>query len=221
MDVMVSDTIPGMITSRRPPVLRGQVTTVVLAAGRGARFAAAVPGGPPKLLADVGGMPLLAKTLANLRAGGATRLVVVIAPDTDTAVASLAADAGARLAVNSDPSRGMLSSVQAGLAGAALGPDDVCLVTPGDIPFVQSATVEAIVQAARDTGRSISPRFNGRGGHPVALSARLRATVAAAPPSQTLKDLIDADGPVRLPVTDPGILHDVDAPSDLSSAPLG
>jgi molybdenum cofactor cytidylyltransferase len=191
------------------------VTAVVLAAGRGARFAAAAPEAPPKLLADVGGMPLLAKTLANLRAGGATRLVVVIAPDTDIAVATLAADAGALIAVNSDPSRGMLSSVQAGLA-AASGAGDACLVMPGDVPFVLPSTIAAIVTAAVHSGRSVAPRFEGRGGHPVALSGRLRAAVINAPASHTLKDLLDADDPLRLNVADRRILRDVDVPDDLS-----
>lgn len=186
---------------------------IVLAAGQGTRFAAAAPQAPPKLLAPVEGVPLLARTLAQLRAGGVVRLVVVIGPDTDIAVGTLAADAGATLAVNSDPSRGMLSSIQAGLAAAAAG--TVCLVMPGDVPFVQPATIAAIIAAAAGTGRSVSPRLGGRGGHPVAVSLRLRAVVATAPPTQSLKTLLDEDDPIRIEVDDPGILRDVDTPHDL------
>lgn len=194
------------------------VTAVVLAAGQGARFAAAAPGAPVKLLTDVQGVPLITRTLAALRAGGVTRLFVVIAGDTDPAVGALAADAAATLVVNRDPSRGMLSSVQAGLAAALPGPDDPCLVMPGDVPFVLPDTVSVIVEAARQTSRSVSPRHDGRGGHPVAVSAALRHAVLSSDSEHTsLKLLLVADDPLWLDVADPGILRDVDTPADLQS----
>jgi molybdenum cofactor cytidylyltransferase len=194
------------------------VTAVVLAAGKGARFAAAAPGAPAKLLTEVSGVPLILRTLSALRAGGVTRLFVVISPDTDVAVSALAADAGATLVVNSHPSRGMLSSIHTGLAAACPGPADVCLVMPGDVPFVMPATVATIVEAALRTGRSVSPRCDGRGGHPVAVSQGLRRAVLSVDAELTsLNVLLAADDPLCLDVTDRGVLRDVDTPADLQS----
>ncbi len=197
---------------------------IVLAAGKGARFAAdAGPGAPLKLLADVDGVPLLARTLQSLRDGGVDRCVVVVASDTLERLQQVIDDPQVAWVVNPDPTRGMFSSVQVGLTAAAVAPDDhlshlshlICLVLPGDMPFVQASTVAAVIGESRRGGRSVTPRHGGQRGHPVALSAALRAQVLAAPVTSVLRDLLAADAPVVLPVNDTGVLKDVDRPHDL------
>ncbi len=189
---------------------------IVLAAGKGARFAAdAGPGAPLKLLADVDGVPLLARTLQSLRDGGVDRCVVVVASDTLERLQQVSDDPQVAWVVNPDPTRGMFSSVQVGLDTSAAQPDDTCLVLPGDMPFVQASTVAAVIGESRRGGRSVTPRHGGQRGHPVALSAALRARILAAPVTSVLRDLLAADAPVVLPVNDTGVLKDVDRPRDL------
>ena len=64
--------------------------------------------------------------------------------------------------VNPDPSRGMFSSIQTGVSAAE---GDPILVLPGDMPFVRSETVAALVAAAR-LGEIVSPRYGSKHGHP-------------------------------------------------------
>lgn len=185
------------------------VVAIVPAAGRGERF------GGTKLLARIKGAPLIDWTLWSLLDGGVERVIVVTAPGADLSAARLMSDPRVRFVVNEDPSRGMLSSIQAGVAAAT---GDPILILPGDMPFVASSTVTAVTVACIRQQRVVVPTFNQQRGHPIAVPASLREAVLLAPTDSTLKDALAAAGAwrVELPVDDPGILRDVDVPRDLS-----
>jgi molybdenum cofactor cytidylyltransferase len=61
------------------------------------------------------------------------------------------------------------------------------------------------------------PSYGGKRGHPVGFPASLGAALLAAPPESTLKLALAATGVahVEIAVDDPGVLRDVDVPSDL------
>lgn len=181
---------------------------VVPAAGKGERF------GGAKLLADVGGEPLLDRTIRSLLEGGVDRVIVAAPPSADFGTVRRLADPRVQVVVNPDPSRGMLSSIQAALASAT---GDPILILPGDMPFVRPETVAAVLDAARSSGRIVAPARGGRHGHPVALPGDLREVILATDVSLSLKDVIAAvpSGRVEIPVDDPGILRDVDIRADL------
>lgn len=183
---------------------------IVPAAGRAERF------GGGKLTAEIEGEPLLNRTLRSLLDGGVGHVVVVLAPGaTFVTVDVLMNDPRVVRVINPNPSRGMLSSIQIGLAAAEGEP---VLVLPGDMPFVTSGTVAAVLEAAAKSGKIVSPRFEGRHGHPVALPARLRDEILTADASSTLATIIEAHADERLDVevTDPGVVRDVDARGDLT-----
>jgi len=119
--------------------------------------------------------------------------------------------------VNPDPSRGMFSSIQEGVAHAQ---GDAILVMPGDMPFVSPDTVRAVIAAYEQKPAIISPRYRGKRGHPVALPASLRDEIRAADPRATLHDVIHAhmDMRVDVEVGDPGVVRDVDRPEDLAKS---
>jgi molybdenum cofactor cytidylyltransferase len=181
---------------------------VVPAAGRAERF------GGGKLLASVGGEPLLNRTLRSLIEGGIERVVVVIAPGAAFEPVALLRDARVTQVINPDPSRGMFSSIQTGLAAAE---GDPILVLPADMPFVRPATVRAVAAAAADAGHIVSPRYHGANGHPVGLPKWLAAEIPAVDPSSTLALVIDSHSErrVEIEVDDPGVIRDVDAAGDL------
>jgi CTP:molybdopterin cytidylyltransferase MocA len=168
------------------------------------------------MLADVGGQPMLNRTIRCLLDGGVAEVVVVLAPEMDGAMTSVAllADARVRIAVNPDPSRGMFSSIQIGMAATT---GDPILVLPGDMPFVKAETVAALLAAYAREPRLISPQCDGRRGHPIVVPAGLRNVIAGA--DQTA-DLSAALGPFKhgrliVEVADRGILRDVDLVEDL------
>jgi len=190
-------------------MLASRVVAVVPAAGFSTRFGAA------KLLADVGGQPLIARTLASLLDAGVARVVVVAREGAGLESLPALADPRVTIVVNPDPARGMFSSIQVGLAAAT---GDVVLVLPADMPFVASATVEAVAARAAATGSVIVPVHQGRNGHPLAVPAAIGDRLVTLDPASTLKDALTAIGASRetLDVPDPGVLRDVDVPGDLA-----
>lgn len=208
---------------------------VVTAAGKGERFGASTGFGAvgAKLLADVNGEPLLQRTIRCLLDGGVDEIVVVLAagspvtsrpdhtagpriePLINATSVPMLADPRVRIAINPDPARGMFSSIQ---IGTAVATGDPVLIMPGDMPFVTPETVAAVLTACRRTSQVVSPRCEGRRGHPIALPGRLREPLAAADPAGTLSALLAAQGGTRLDldVADRGILRDVDVIGDLT-----
>jgi molybdenum cofactor cytidylyltransferase len=189
-----------------------RAVAVVTAAGSAERF------GGKKLLTPIDGEPLLDHTIRALLEGGAAEVIVVVGRD---ARAELERDVNAMLdprvrpVENPDPSRGMFSSIQEGVAQAQ---GDLILVMPGDMPFVSPQTVGAVIAAYALRAAIVSPRYRGKRGHPVALPASLRDEISAADPRATLHDVIHAhtDMRVDIDVDDPGINRDVDRMEDLA-----
>jgi molybdenum cofactor cytidylyltransferase len=185
---------------------------VVTAAGSAERF------GSRKLLALVDGEPLLDRTIRSLLEGGVSEVIVVVGTDGRAELerdVNAMNDARVRPVENPDPSRGMFSSIQVGVATAS---GDALLVLPGDMPFVRAETVRAVIDKYRERPAIVSPRNRGKRGHPVALPLTLRDEIRDTPATANLHEVIKkhADLRVDLEVDDPGINRDVDIPADLA-----
>jgi len=169
-----------------------------------------------KLLADVGGAPLLERTLTSLLDAGVARVVVVTRTGEAFEAVPSMADPRVAAVINPDPARGMFSSIQAGLAVAG---GDVVLVLPADMPFVAPQTVAMVIARAAATGSVVVPVHQTRRGHPIAIPRRLCDALLAFDPATTLKDALAASGVsmALLDVADAGVLRDVDVPGDLTS----
>ncbi len=186
------------------------IAAIVPAAGASRRM------GRPKLLLPVGGTVVVARVVEALRSGGVNRIVLVIAPG-DLELASWAGASEVELAVNPDPSRGMLSTVVAGLGQLGEAVPEVLLVAPGDLPWLTSAEVRRLLvaQNERDAGLAV-PVFRGRRGHPLAIARRLIAEVLNLDPEVGLRQLL-ALHPAELCEVEsdsPGVLADLDTPED-------
>jgi len=190
-----------------------RAVAVVTAAGSAERF------GGKKLLTPIDGEPLLDHTIDALLDGGVAEVIVVVGKD---GRAELERDVNAmldprvRAVENPDPSRGMFSSIQEGVAQAR---GDAILVMPGDMPFVSPETVRAVIAAYERKPSIVSPRYRGKRGHPVALPASLRDEMREARAGSTLHDVIHAHMDMRtdIDVEDAGVIRDVDKQEDLET----
>jgi molybdenum cofactor cytidylyltransferase len=164
---------------------------VIPASGKSRRF------GSDKRQALIDGVPMLERVVRLLDGAGAARVIVV-----DN---------------NPDPDRGMFSTIQIGLTDAVTAGADIVLVQPGDMPFVRAETIRAVVDECRRTRRAVCPRFSGKRGHPLAIPSSLARQLLDVNPSTPLNEAFAAIGLIRheLDVDDPGVLRDVDVPSDL------
>ena len=187
---------------------------IVTAAGSAERF------GGRKLLTPIDGEPLLDRTIGSLLDGGVDEIIVVVpkgSTELERDVNSFL-DARVRPMENPDPSRGMFSSIQ---EGAAEVDGDAMVIMPGDMPFVRPETVATLLAAYARKAAIVSPRFNGKRGHPVVLPASLRDEIRAADPHVTLHEIIKKHQNERMDVDveDRGVVRDVDRPEDLVEAP--
>ncbi len=195
---------------RTPPMPRGGVAAVVLAAGTSSRM------GRPKALLRLADKPLLAHVLDSLRASGLTEIVVVLGADADRIREEVPLE-GARVVLNPDYAEGMSSSIRAGVR-AASPMAEAFLIVLGDQPLLSATTIDALVARRRDTHpRALVPTFRGMRGNPVMLDRSLLPEIEAVRGDVGCRGVLadHADEVVEVAVDDPGILLDVDTPRDL------
>ena len=135
------------------------VSGIVLAAGAGKRL------GGPKAELVVAGERLLDRAVRVLREGGCAEVVAVVRADTQVD--------GAVVVVNSDPDRGMGSSLRLGLAAASGDRAAIVLV---DTPGVTADAVRCTLRVAAPVAVAT---YGGRRGHPVVIDRPLWTNVAA------------------------------------------
>lgn len=172
-------------------------TVIVLASGRGERFRAS-GGNGPKLQALLAGRPVLAHTLAAVRASGLPWHLE---------------DAG---------HPGMGDSIAAAVRATA----DAAgwLILPGDLPLVQAATLRQVAAALGSNARlqAAQPRYRGGRGHPVGFARGCRDALLALGGGQgaapVLKALRAAGRAIDVDVDDIGIVTDIDTLDTLAQA---
>ena len=162
--------------------------------------------GRPKQLLQFEGQTFLDSLIERFE-GICAPIIVVLGYAADEVRAGIASGAQVEIVVNPAPERGMLSSLQCGLARV---PHDA-LFTPVDLPGISRETIERL--AAAD-GPVVIPTFGGRKGHPVRVSHDVIAELLALPVDAQARDAIRRHDPQLIAVDDARILHDVDTPAD-------
>jgi molybdenum cofactor cytidylyltransferase len=184
---------------------------LVLAAGAGSRF------GGRKLLASVGGRPVLQHVLDVLSAAGVDEVIVVLGADA-AAIEAAMAWRGERRVLNPAPGRGLSSSLKTGF-DAIPGDADAVLVTLGDQPLVPIGTIRALLDAPLRPDRSVLvPAFErGQGRNPVLLRRLAFGLVAEAEGDRGLGPVIAAHPELVTEVAVTGDNPDVDTIDDLAA----
>lgn len=180
------------------------LVALVLAAGSASRF------GSDKLSAPLEGEPLLFHAIRAARGAPVSRVIVVARPGLETGIWQGAPPVDVlRIA-----SSALSDSLKAGIA-AAQGADGA-FVFLGDMPRVPH---DEAGRLAGMIGKAYAalPRHQGRPGHPVLLSVRAFADMAALSGDEGAGRLLRArDDVVFDECTDSAIHFDVDRPEDLA-----
>ena len=171
-------------------------TVLVLASGRGARFAAS-GGTVHKLQADLAGKPVLQHTLDAVRASGLPWHLEDVghAGMGDSIAAAVRATFG---------------------TAAAAG----WLILPGDLPLVQPDTLRQIASAAPSP--VLVPVYQGQRGHPVRFAAGCGPELMNLKGEKGAAQILIAYAAISLvaflAVDDAGIVTDIDTLDDLQRA---
>jgi molybdenum cofactor cytidylyltransferase len=192
-----------------PAKIRG----ILLAAGYSKRFGsnkllqALPPGGPDA------GVPI---------ALAAAKHLLEVLPDSIAVVrpraqklAALLRDAGCNTVVCRNAAQGMGTSLAAGVR-ASDGADG-WVVALADMPFIGGDTIRALVGALEGGAVIVAPSYKGQRGHPVGFGRSCLEELSALTGDQGARELLSrhADALVLRETDDPGVLRDIDRPSDL------
>jgi molybdenum cofactor cytidylyltransferase len=190
-------------------------TVIVLAAGRGSRFAA----GPHKLAAPFdGGRSVLATTLGQAIASHLHVVVVTTEPFADLARQSIAARDIVVLPEVSSPGAGDVGMGRSISAGVAVRPHaQGWLILPGDMPLVQPSTLVAVARLLDDHA-VVYAQHRGKRGHPVGFGPELYSELLALSGDEGARRLVARYPAFGIEIDDPGILIDIDTEDDLAAA---
>lgn len=199
-----------MSGSAGPPV-----AAVILAAGLGTRF-----GPEAKLLADIGGKPLVRRVAEAALASRARPVLAVLGARRGAVAAALS---GLDVAVLDNPlfAKGLSTSLRAGFSALPESTAAV-VVLLGDMPLVPPALIDRLVEAWLATKpAAVVPTHGGRRGNPVVLSRLLEPDIMALAGDRgagpLLRDRVEV---LELPVEEAVVLADVDTPEELERARL-
>lgn len=173
----------------------GLPVVIVLAAGRGERFAAS-GGKVQKLDAMLAGKRVLDHVLDAVRASGLPHHVVQ--PD--------------------DLRPGMGDSIAAGIKATANAPG--WLILPADLPLIRSETLLAIALAPASA--VTVPRYQGQRGHPVRFAAACGPALLSLEGNQGAAHIVRAQEAINsvafIDTDDAGTVTDIDTLDDLRRA---
>jgi len=189
-------------------------SALVLAAGAGRRF------GGGKLLAPLGGVPLIRRVAEAVAGAGFAEVVLVTGAD-DPAVRAALSGLPLRIVNAPDWAEGMAAALRSGIAALVPDAKGACVFL-GDMPLVPVDLCARLIEAAERAGYAARPRFEGKPGHPVAFTRTAFADLMALTGDQGASALLrQRPGDVAYCETaDNGVLLDIDTPDDLAVAAL-
>jgi molybdenum cofactor cytidylyltransferase len=190
------------------------VAAIVLGAGRSSRM-----GGPNKLLAEIGGRPLI-RIVAEAALASRARPVIVVTGHQRERVEAALLGLPLRLVHNPDFADGLGTSLKAGIA-ALPGDVDGAIVCLGDMPQVDAGLIDRLIGALDpDQGALVAlPTIDGKRGNPVVWSRRFFPDLMSVEGDVGARYLIGryAEAVAEVPVSGAAALTDVDTPEALAA----
>ena len=167
--------------------------------------------GTPKALLRLRGETFLECLVRKVQDAGCAPVIVVLGHGA-ALIRSSIPRVDVQFALNSDYSRGMLSSLQAGLECVPESASHV-LFTLVDHPDPAPETLSQLVGAPE--APVVIPRHLGRKGHPVRIARSISKELLALPTDATAKDVLNRhlDATLFFDLDDPGIVDDIDDPA--------
>jgi len=189
----------------------GRAAAIVLAAGASSRF------GCPKMLALLGGRPMLQHVLDAIEAVGVGEVVVVLGYDGDQIERSLRRRSE-HCVRNPNPEAGLSSSLRVGLD--SLSPaSEAALILLGDQPLVRVDVIERLLAGAATTARPIvMPRYREGGGrNPLLIRRSAWPLAREARSDRGLGPVVKNHPDLVAEVDVEGSNPDIDTPEDLEA----
>jgi molybdenum cofactor cytidylyltransferase len=192
-----------------------RIVGILLAAGRSVRF------GGDKLIEPLlqaagdcaAGTPIGVAACRHL--GAAVSATVAVVRPSDTVLATMLRDAGARVVECARAEEGMGASLACGVQAA---PDaDAWLIALADMPWIRLSTINLLASALAAGADIVAPSYHGERGHPVGFARRHYAALAALTGDEGARAVLLANHATLhfVATDDPGVVRDVDTRDQL------
>ncbi|MBX2816131.1 MAG: nucleotidyltransferase family protein [Saprospiraceae bacterium] len=194
---------------------RPLVSAMVLAAGLSRRM-----GSENKLLKHWDGLPLIQRVLDQLPYEDMDQVVMVSGYDAPE-IASVSKNYQIEIVHNPNYQEGMSTSIATGAKALRSRAPSGILICLGDMPFLQKADYQSIINAFHDHDVSVViPTWQSKPGHPVLFSQKhLKGLMALDTGDSGAKKLILNEDPakiLRLEMDSDHCLRDMDTPDDFT-----
>ena len=184
-----------------------KIVGLLLAAGSASRF------GSDKLRHSLPhGVPIAVQAARHLRSEVDRAVVVLRSSDME----SLFRDEGCETVLCENAAEGMGASLAC--AARTAGRVDGYLVALADMPFIRRTSIAAVREALERGAPLAAPYFRSRRGHPVGIGGEFFDSLLDLRGDEGAKQVLQANEKrlVKIPVGDPGVIRDIDTPSDLA-----
>ncbi|TDK62530.1 nucleotidyltransferase family protein [Sapientia aquatica] len=92
---------------------------------------------------------------------------------------------------------------------------DSVLVGLADMPYIETSTIQTVLNELQQGADIVQPSFEQQAGHPVGFSSKHFAALSSLSGDVGARELVRQFPVCRVTVNDPGILRDIDYASDL------
>jgi molybdenum cofactor cytidylyltransferase len=188
------------------------ISAILLAAGESNRM------GQPKQLMPFDQSTIVERTIDNLLNSAVSETIVVLGYR-DQDVRKTIADKPVKIAINPDYQQGMSASIIAGLKQVDKRAQAV-LIALGDQPFVDSQTINTLVEAFIANNRGIIiPVYQGRRGNPVIFAIKYKGELWNLKGDIGGREIINhhPDDVLEVAVNCEGVLLDIDTAENYTS----
>jgi molybdenum cofactor cytidylyltransferase len=185
------------------------IVGLLLAAGSATRF------GSDKLQHNLPHGVAIAVQAARHLQSAVSRVVAVVRPGSQQLADNLKQE-NCEIVVCPNAAEGMGASLACAVRAA--GRADGYLVALGDMPFVRPSSISAVRDALAGGAAFVAPFWRARRGHPVGIAGQFYDELLALRGDEGAKALLAANPGrlLKIPVGDPGVIRDIDTPSDLA-----
>lgn len=197
------------------PAGKPSIAAIILAAGQSRRM-----GRVNKLLAKIGGQPMVNRVVDAVLASKSAAVYVVVGHEGD-AVRGVLADRNVRFVENPNFETGLSASLKCGIASL---PDDIdgAVICLGDMPQVTAAEIDRLIDAFSPLeGRAIClPTYGGKRGNPVLWAKRFFSEMKDIEGDVGARHLIGVHDKyvTEVEMAGEGVLVDIDTPQALADA---
>jgi molybdenum cofactor cytidylyltransferase len=193
--------------------MAANIRGILLAAGYSKRFGSnkllqSLPAGSPEAGTPIG----LAAAKHLLEA--LPESIAVVRPRAQK-LARILRDAGCNTVVCKNAGDGMGTSLAAGVRSTSDASG--WIVGLADMPFIRPETIRTVAKALHDGAAIAAPSFQGRRGHPVGFARRFYEELSSLHGDNGARQFLEQhpEWVKVFEVDDPGVVRDIDEPSDL------